>query len=161
MSARARVVSRFICAFAIAGGVGGLTVAAQKDPLIGTWVLNVAKSTYAAGQAPKSQTVTFEADGQATRMISVSVNANGQTTRREYTAKEDGKDYPFKGSTASDTVSLRRIDALTTERTDKKDGAVVSVLVRTVSVDGKTFSVASRRPNGQATGNVSVYERTK
>jgi hypothetical protein len=134
---------------------GGLTVIAQADPLIGTWVLNIGKSTYGSGGPPRSQTVTFVAEGAATRMISEIVSADGKTTRREYTAQDDGKDYPFKGSTSSDSVSLKRIDARTTERTDKKDGKVVSVLVRKLSADGNTFTVTSK------SGNVSVYERKR
>ena len=35
---------------------------------------------------------------------------------------------PYKGSASIDAVSMRRIDAHTTERTDKKDGKVVQIL---------------------------------
>jgi hypothetical protein len=131
---------------------------AQSDPLIGTWILNVAKSHYPNGRPPASQTVTFEPAGDATRMISVIVGADGKTTRREYTARNDGKDYPFPGSTAADTVALRQIDARTFERIDKKNGKVVSTLVRTMSSDGKSFSVRSKDANGRESGTVAVYE---
>ena len=38
--------------------------AAQTDPSVGTWVLNVAKSKYDPGPPPKSSTVTIVAAGQ-------------------------------------------------------------------------------------------------
>jgi len=47
-----------------------------------------------------------------------------------YTANFDGKDYPLAGVPNADTVSLKRIDTRTTERTDKKDGKVVQTLTR-------------------------------
>jgi hypothetical protein len=148
-------------ALGLAAWIGSLGVLAQADPLLGTWVLNVTKSTYATGSPPKSQTVTFETRGPATAMISVTVAANGTTSRREYTAKDDGKDYPFAGSQAADAVSLKRIDARTVERTDKKGGKVVSILVRKLSADGNTLTVTSKNPSGQETGNVAVYERKR
>ena len=42
-------------------GIGGQSASAQGDPLLGTWVLNVAKSKYTPGPPPKEQTTTFEA----------------------------------------------------------------------------------------------------
>jgi hypothetical protein len=152
---RTRTVVWMFAAISVSGAVPAV---AQTDPLIGTWVLNVAKSRYPTGRAPASQTVTFEQAGDATRMISEIVDSEGKTTRREYTAKNDGKDYPFPGSTSADTVALRRIDARTFERIDKKNGKVVSTLVRTLAPDGKSFSVKSRDASGRESGTVAVYE---
>ena len=78
-----------------------------------------------------------------------------------YTANYDGKDYPLAGVPNADTVSLKRIDARTTERTDKKDGKVVQTLARVVSQDGKTMTVTSKGTNaqGQTVNNVAVWEK--
>ena len=43
-----------------------------------------------------------------------------------YTAKFDGKDYPYKGDPGVTTVSLKKIDANTIEETDKLNGKVIS-----------------------------------
>ena len=40
------------------------SVLAQGNPFLGTWVLNVAKSTYSPGPSPKDQTVVYEVAGQ-------------------------------------------------------------------------------------------------
>jgi hypothetical protein len=58
-------------------------------------------------------------------------------------------------------VSLKRIDARTTERTDKKGDKVVQVLARVVSQDGKTMTVTTKGTNaqGQAVNNVGVFEK--
>jgi hypothetical protein len=65
------------------------------------------------------------------------------------------------GSPTADTVSLKRIDARTTERIDKKGGKVVTTLKRVVSQDSKTMTVTTKgtNPEGQATNNVIVFEK--
>jgi hypothetical protein len=56
-----------------------------------------------------------------------------------YTAKFDGKDYPYKGDPGITSVSLKKIDANTIEETDKRNGKVTAVVHMTVSGDGKTM----------------------
>ena len=87
------------------------------------------------------------------------VNADGTRTTTQYTANFDGKDYPLTGSQIADTVSLKRINARTTDRTDKKGGTVAQTLRRVVSQDGKTMTVTTKGTNaqGQAVNNVVVF----
>ena len=59
-----------------------------------------------------------------------------------YTAKFDGKDYPYKGDPGTTSVSLKKIDANTIEETDKRNGRVTAVIHMTVSADGKTMKFA-------------------
>jgi len=62
-------------------------------------------------------------------------------TGDSYTAKFDGKDYPYKGDPGTTSVSLKKIDANTIEETDKRDGKVISVTRMTVSADGHTMKM--------------------
>ena len=89
------------------------------------------------------------------------VNADGTRTATEYTANFDGKDYPLTGSQIADTVSLKRSNARTTVRTDKKGGTVAQTLRRVVSKDGKTMTVTTKGTNaqGQAVNNVALFEK--
>src|SRR5262245_14043989 len=131
-------------------GVGVDKVSAQTtDPRVGTWKLNVAKSTYSPGPPPQSGTLKIEASGQGEKVTADGINAAGTPTMTRYTANFDGKDYPLAGVSNADTVSLKRIDARTSERTDKKDGKVVMTLSRVVSQDGKTMTVTSKGTNAQ------------
>src|SRR5207249_5188273 len=89
-------------------------VAADDNPLIGKWKINLAKTKYNAGAPPKNQVITYDMVGDALRLTAEIDNAQGHQTN-SYTAKYDGKDYPFT-STARDavtgqTVRLKRIDA--------------------------------------------------
>ena len=58
-------------------------------------------------------------------------------------------------------MSLKRIDARTTVRTDKKGEKEVATLTRVVSEDGKTMTVTVKGTNaqGQAVDNVAVYDK--
>ena len=53
---------------------------------------------------------------------SETVSATGEKTATSYTAEFDGKPHPLKGSALADMVTLKRIDANTTERVDSKGG---------------------------------------
>ena len=135
--------------------------AQASDPRIGTWKLNAAKSKYSPGPAPQSLTVRVEPSGQGEKVTAEFVNADGTRTTTQYTANFDGKDYPLTGSRIADTVSLKRIDARTTVRTDKKGGKVAQTLRRVVSQDGKTMTVTTKGTNaqGQAVNNVALFEK--
>ncbi len=58
-----------------------------------------------------------------------------------YTAKFDGKDYPYNGDPGTTSVSLKKIDENTIEETDKRNGKVINVARMTVSADGRTMTV--------------------
>ena len=140
---------------------GVVPAAAQTDPRVGTWTLNLAKSKYNPGPAPKSQVLTIEAAGKGEKVKSETVTAEGPTTVTEYTADFDGKPHPLKGSDTADMVTLKRIDSHTTERVDTKGGKTVTTYHRVVSKDGKTMTVTTKGTNakGQATNNVVVFEK--
>lgn len=57
-----------------------------------------------------------------------------------YSAKFDGKDYPYKGDPGTTSVSLRRISSHHVEETDKRNGKVIAVADMTVSPDGRTLT---------------------
>ena len=75
--------------------VPGVTLAADsaKDPpLIGTWLLNVAKSTY-PGTPPKSQVRTFDYTRDGLILVAYeTVNAQGARSFAHWYLSLDGKD---------------------------------------------------------------------
>jgi len=161
-SRRALTLGIVVVVLGVVLGAGLERLSAQaSDPRIGTWKLNVAKSKYSPGPPPKSQTLTVEPSGQGEKVTSEVVNADGTSTTTQYTANFDGKDYPLTGSAIADMVSLKRIDARTTERTDKKGGTVAQTIKRVVSADGKTMNVTVKGKNaqGQEVSNVVVFEK--
>jgi hypothetical protein len=149
---------------ALAGVLGAeiIAVSAQAaDPRIGTWKMNAAKSKYDPGPPPQSLTVKVEPAGQGEQVTAEFVNADGSRTTTMYTANFDGKDSPLTGSQLANTVALKRVDARTTVRTDKKDGKVIQTLTRVVAQDGKTMTVTGKGTNaqGQPVNNVVVFDK--
>ena len=57
--------------------------------------------------------------------------------------------------------SDKRVNALTTVRTDKKSGKVVATLKSVMAKNGKTYTVAvkSKTPKGVPVYNTLVFER--
>jgi hypothetical protein len=136
-------------------------LAAKPDPLIGTWILNVAKSKYTPGPAPKSSTVVYEAAGEGIHVVATTVNAEGKTLRLEYTANFDGKDYPVTGSADYNTTSLKRLSPRKFEFIRKQNGKVVQTGKITVSEGGKHRTAITDGTNaaGQTIHSEAVYDR--
>jgi hypothetical protein len=139
----------------------GTSAALAADIAVGTWKLNVAKSTFAPGPAPKSQTRTYVESAQGVTVTLKTVTADGKENTSTVTAKYDGKPYPITGSPDIDMVSGKRVDALTVHSTQMKAGKAVGTGVRTVSKDGKTLTFAYKGTdaNGVKHDDVSVYDR--
>ncbi len=109
------------------------------DNQAGTWKLNLEKSKYTADHpAPKSITLNIQEQEGGIKVTVHGEDAQGKPVHIEFTAKYDGKDYPMTGSTTTDTIAFKRIDANTVESTSKKNGEVVTTVRSVVSEDGKT-----------------------
>ena len=138
-------------------------VAAQSnDAFLGKWRLNVAKSKFSPGPAPRSSVVTYAMNGNCLTAVNEAVDATGTQTRAEFTCLTlDGRDYPVKGSQAYDSSAYKRVDALTTDLTRKKAGKVVETGTRVLSKDGKTltFTLQGTDAKGQKFSNVAVHEK--
>jgi hypothetical protein len=156
-----RVVSSSLTLGVVVAAAVAVVSAQGPNPRLGTWHLDVAKSKYSPGPAPKSQVLKIEASGEGEKVTSELVSATGAKTVTGYTANFDGKPYPITGSEVADTVSLKRIDANTSERSDSKNGKVVQTFTRVVSKDGKTMTVTVKGTNaqGQSFNNVVVFEK--
>jgi hypothetical protein len=149
-------------ACALATTVGAIRAVAQaRDPFSGTWALNVAKSSFKPGPPLKNGLLTVEYTGKMRKSVFENVAAAGDRARSEYTAPEDGNDYPLRGSANADTVALRRTNAFTIERIDKRRGQVTLVYSIRVSVDGKTLTVTQKGVTvaGDMVMNTLVFDR--
>ena len=135
--------------------------AQTTDPVVGTWELNIAKSKFNPGPAPKSETRTYVVVGQEIKGSSKGIDADDKPTSAEWTVNYDGMERPVSGSPDLDALSLKRIDTFTTESTQKKAGKVVATATRVVAKDGKTMTITTKGTNakGQAVNNVEVFEK--
>ena len=159
---QARMRQAYLLAVVVVASVGVVgTAFAQVNPrIVGTWKLNVAKSKYTTGTAPKSLTLKYEAAGAGVKLTIDSVGATGTVSHWEYTANEDGKDHPVTGSDNT-VVAVTRVDANTTRSVYKTDGKVTSTSTFVVSSDGKMMTVTgtSTSATGQTVDTVRFYDK--
>ena len=137
-------------------------VSAQLDSQVGIWKLNVAKSKYSPGPAPKSATTTIEAAGAGTKVSVDQMRADGTMTQWGFSADYDGKDNPMTGNNPdADMIARTRVDANTIQSISKKDGKVTTTQLSKVSADGKTRTVTTKGMNaaGKKVNNVAVYDK--
>lgn len=135
-------------------------VQAQTDPSVGNWKLNLAKSKYASGSAPKSGNVVIAPSGKGYRLTATVVLTDGKTQTIEYTSMYDGTSAAVTGTPDYDSVVIKRTsDGTSGER--KKAGKVVQTFTRTISADGKTMTATAKGTNaaGQKVDNVQVFDR--
>jgi hypothetical protein len=138
-------------------------VAAQTaDNFLGTWKLNVAKSKYEAGQAPKELTVTFEKAGATgVKITAKGIAADGTPISTVYTPTYDGKDVPVTGSPDFDAAALKMLDANTRHTVRKKGGKEVQVVHSVLAKDGKSFTATTTGVNakGAKVNSTAVFEK--
>ena len=136
--------------------------AASPDTNIGTWKLNVAKSKFNPGPAPKSQTVKIEAWGtDGVTYTADGVDSTGAPTHATFQAKYDEKFVKFTGNPDGDMIAYKRINASTVEATTQLAGKVIGTTKIVVSADGKTRTLTQTGKNakGQTVANVVVLEK--
>ena len=138
------------------------TAFAQSDPQVGVWKLNLAKSKYSPGPAPKSATTTIVAAGAGTKVTVDQTMADGKMRHYEFTANYDGKDSPVVGNNPdADMIARTRTNANTVHSINKKAGKITTTQDSVVSGDGKTRTVTTtgKSASGQTVNNVAVYEK--
>ena len=148
---------------AIALAAVPVAVAAQTtEPIVGTWKLDPAKSTYKPGPAPKSTTVVIEAAGKGIKVAVDAVNADGSPLKWGFTTLRDGKEEaPVTGNPLFDTVTATRESANAGTNLYKKGGKLVMTTKVAIAADGKSMTVTSTGTDakGQAVNNVAHYTR--
>ncbi|MGE3508095.1 MAG: hypothetical protein AB7N65_04350 [Vicinamibacterales bacterium] len=115
------------------------SVAQTTAPWEGTWEVNVSKSTYDPGPAPKSNRIVLKATADGASLVTDGIGADGKPTHNEIIYRFDGKDYPFKGTVAAGTTrAYTRIDDRTYEYVTKVNGKVTTTSRVVTAADGKS-----------------------
>jgi hypothetical protein len=134
---------------------------AAENPFAGTWKLNAAKSKLAGSGIGASGGVRVESDGKIFKASVDTTDEKGQPVKFDYEATLDGKPSKVTGSATIDELSLKRVNDHTIDATGKKDGKVVYTDKRTVSQDGKTYTISrtGTSPDGNAIHATIVFDK--
>jgi hypothetical protein len=144
------------CAFVLSS-----SIAVAADNWLGTWKLDLEKSKYSPGPAPKSLTLKFEATPGGIMFTGDGVGADGKAAHSTFLSKFDGKDVPYEGNPDADTASPRKIDDNSYDNTWKKGGKETITAKVVVSADGKTMTITQTGTNakGEAVNHSIVYNK--
>jgi hypothetical protein len=137
-----------------------MLVAQSSAPGLGTWNLDVSRSKYSPGPAPKSQTVRYEMAGNGVKRTIDTVSAKGETTHSEITFV-DGKEVPVPNAPQPTTLTWKRIDDHTTEVVQRVNGKVTVTTRRVIANDGRTATITQTGTNaqGQKVNNTMIQTK--
>jgi hypothetical protein len=136
-------------------------LAQSQEAFYGLWKVDISKSKYSPGPAPKSNMKKYEPWQDGFKATQDMVTAKGEKVHVEVIAKVDGKDYPGKGSPDADTYAFKRIDSRGYEVTQKKDGKVTIVSKMVVAPDGKSRSIVQtgKTTKGEPVNNTIYWDK--
>ena len=158
MNRRRLILALAVLSFCIPG-----FLLAKTNAIVGSWKLNLEKSKFPAGMAPKSLARTVTADGDKITYSFEGEGAEGPV-KYAFTVMYDGKDYEVTGNGmpyGADHIAIKRMSAHKYTATLKKDGKVVGTSIATVSEDGKTTTLEGKGTDakGNAWESTSVYDK--
>ena len=134
---------------------------AQNQLFAGTWKVDVAKSKYEPGAAPRSEILRFEPVGDGFKVSLDGVNQQGPY-RSEAIGKFDGVDVPVVATPARQaafTYAFNRVDERTWEIAIKVNGQRQLMVRNVVSEDGKTMRGVSTVTSRGQINQVVIYEK--
>ena len=144
-----------VCAFTV--------VAQSADPWVGTWKVNLDKSTYSPGPKPTTAAVVRMDSAQGGVKVTIDgADPQGKPTHVELNGKFDGKDAPAPAApTPNSTDTFKRMDARSFEIVAKTDGKPTVATRVQVSADGKTLTATQSGTNaqGQTVKNIIVADK--
>ena len=133
---------------------------AQNEPFLGSWALNLAKSSITRGAPPLGETVVNVAEpGGFKSTLTVVTDRSTNVEIHHYNF--DGNFHQTEGSDPRE-LSFRRVDPNTIEQETRRNGQVTVNRRIELSKDGKTmtFTASGTTGGGQKYSNdTRVYEK--
>ena len=133
------------------------------EPWLGTWILNIEKSTYSPGPPPyKRSMFVIEPWKDGVRVTYEMVRPRGGVIHLEWDGRFDGREYPVQGLEEHVTYAYTRIDDRTYDIVARMDGRVAASSRTAVSADGRTITTITvgRDAQGRDATTTTIYEKT-
>ena len=132
---------------------------AQSNPLLGTWKLNLEKSKYTSGTAPKEQTNVYTQDGPNIKNTSKGVDYEGKPLETVLLHIYDGQPHPSTGNPLFDSSTYTKIDDHHLFWSRSKNGKQVLIGFMVMAPDGKSYTTTNMTIGGKGGIDTTVAER--
>ena len=138
-----------------------MTPAKSPLPFLGTWKLTKCEPSRPDLPHPVSGTTKTTQETDGIHLNSEGTWSDGRTVKMSVVYQMDGNWYPITGNPLGDSVSVRRLDDLSSEAKIRKDGVDVGSNRITVSADGRTLTMQAELvgPGGVAIAWTTTSER--
>ena len=141
----------------------GQATNSSQDQLMGTWVMDLAKSKFDPDPGIGQRTMTFTAKDAGFHCVINTIVSGGFAAGAvvsEYDAALDGKEHNTPDLAVA-TVTFNRTDANTIQRVGKRNGEQVETYTMKFSNNGKTLTVTvnSKDPQGNLNNSTQVYNK--
>ena len=158
MSVRTRTILLVLTLLSIPLGL----LAADNDPMMGVFKLNIAKSKLAPNYSTNIIRHHVPVPGGIT-VIQERTAADGKQTKGEWTIMFDGKDYPITGDPNVATLSLKRVGRYKVNGIGKKDGHEITHFSWNISKDGKVLTYPNKRiyPPDKVSETIQILDRVE
>jgi hypothetical protein len=133
---------------------------AQNEPFLGTWELNLAKSSITRGAPPRIETVVNISEPGGFRSMLAVVNERATSVEIHH-YNFDGGFHQTEGSDPRE-LSFKRIDRNRIEQETRRNGQITVTRRIAISSDGRTmtFTASGTTGGGQKyTNDTRVYEK--
>jgi hypothetical protein len=137
--------------------------AATDRSAVGTWKLDVAKSSYGNMPAPKFEKLVVTTDKpEAIKWVLTGASSDGKTYISMYDGPVDGKDRPYGKSPAGNNITYTRSSSGLDWVVKDKTGAVIEAGSGQLSPDGNKLTLKGTTQGSSGKGTfVSVFERVQ
>ena len=132
---------------------------AQSNPLLGTWKVNLEKSKYASGTAPKEQTNTFVQDGSNIKNMGKSVDSQGIARETVLLHIYDGQPHPSTGNPLFDSSTYTKLDDHNIFWSRSKNGKQVMIGHMVMAPDGKSYTTTNITTAGKGGIDTTFVEK--
>jgi hypothetical protein len=135
----------------------------QIDPRVGTWRLDLTRSTFDPGPPPKKQTLTYIAKGRDLAALLQGLDAVGRPIPPDMSNLViifDGKDHQTP-TVNYDSSVWTRLSPTRYQVVRKKARAIVQTSTNVVSDDGRTMTITTTGVDatGRPIHNVRIYDK--
>jgi hypothetical protein len=133
-----------VLALSLLGAIFVAGSAYAADPIVGTWTLNVAKSKFNPGPAPKAGTRVYTESAGLYTLDQKITGADGKVNSL-HVQYRDGQEVKNEGGPST---FAKKVNPNTWDFDVKMDGKVVGHVHRVVSADGKVLTVHNTGSQG-------------